>query len=111
MSAIPETSTRIKRSFSSLTQAREFRDRRADWALADMLTFSKKETAEAQIQAICQAEGDWRGQLSTIQALAFEHWDGNGSPEFGYLDDMGDAIDYIAAEERAAVEQLRKENR
>ncbi len=77
-------------TFLSLTHARAVRDKLAKEAIEDG-------AGESAIEAACRADGNYR---ATLDACAADIFEGFPPPVLQSLVDLGDAIEYIAKEER-----------
>jgi len=92
--------SRAKPKFHSLTQARHFRDERVEWALKDI----KATNLEAILEGLCRGD-DYRRKIDMLKTWAQEDWEHggcNGVPGWAWLDELGDAVEYIWNAEHAA---------
>lgn len=98
--------------FVSLSQARDFRDKRADWIVHDLETYLGMENARVKVDAICCMGRDARGVLRPAYKDMFHMWNGEGFPP-GYLivEEFEAAIEWIAKREREEVAELLKAQR
>jgi hypothetical protein len=92
--------------FLCLGHARAVRDKWADYGVRDVESYLSPPDAAALLERICSAQGDWRDEIKAIQQKLFELWNGEGAPDWRYLDEMGDAIAYIVEAERVELAAL-----
>jgi hypothetical protein len=94
--------------FLILTHARAVRDRLAQDALQDATRHWQK--GACRMEGVLRAEGNWERDIQELKELCQQYWNGDGIPDWSYLNELRAAITYIAAEEKARISPSQNES-
>ena len=90
----PVQEKRVPLQFLGLGHARALRDR----LCANAIRW--QDLPEKEVNQWCECPKDLRKRVDDAQKWHLAHWDGCGTPDWSYLSELADAIEYIEKTER-----------